>query len=106
MARQSMSADKLAKYVAVLLLPHLALGVQWAIPSSPRQTCRGGAMRVYLSSNMAALIYALITFVCTVTCAVLGTTIRTRLPETHLNKESQDVIRLGMGLVATMTALL
>ena len=55
---------------------------------------------------MAALGYALITFVCTVACAVFGTTVRTWLPETHLNKESQDVIRLGMGLVATMTALL
>jgi hypothetical protein len=55
---------------------------------------------------MAALNYALITFVCTVAFAMLGTTIRTKLPEAHLNKESQDVIRLGMGLVATMTALL
>jgi len=55
---------------------------------------------------MTAVTYALITFVCTVTCAVLGTTIRSKLPEAHLNKESQDVIRLGMGLVATMTALL
>jgi hypothetical protein len=55
---------------------------------------------------MTAVTYALITFVCTVACAVLGTTIRTKLPEAHLNKESQDVIRLGMGLVATMTALL
>jgi hypothetical protein len=28
------------------------------------------------------------------------------LPAPHLSKESQDVVRLGMGLVATMTALL
>jgi hypothetical protein len=55
---------------------------------------------------MTALTYAFITFVCTAGCAVLGTNIRTWLPEAHLNKESQDVIRLGMGLVATMTALL
>jgi hypothetical protein len=55
---------------------------------------------------MTALTYAFITFVCTAGCAVLGTTIRTWLPEAHLSKESQDVIRLGMGLVATMTALL
>jgi hypothetical protein len=32
--------------------------------------------------------------------------VRSALPEAHLTKESQDVIRLGMGLVATMTALL
>ena len=55
---------------------------------------------------MTALTYALITFVCTATCALLGINIRAVLPEAHLSKESQDVIRLGMGLVATMTALL
>jgi hypothetical protein len=49
---------------------------------------------------------AAITFVCTFGCAVLGTIGRKALPEAHLSKESQDVIRLGMGLVATMTALL
>jgi len=35
-----------------------------------------------------------------------GTFIRSWLPPTHLSKESQDVVRLGIGLVATMTALL
>jgi hypothetical protein len=55
---------------------------------------------------MTALTYALITFVCTGACALLGINVRAVLPETHLSKESQDVIRLGMGLVATMTALL
>ena len=38
--------------------------------------------------------------------ALAGSYIRSRLPPTHLSKESQDVVRLGMGLVATMTALL
>ena len=38
--------------------------------------------------------------------ALAGSFVRDRLPEPHLSKESQDVIRLGMGLVATMTALL
>jgi len=32
--------------------------------------------------------------------------LRDSLPPPHLGKESQDVVRLGMGLVATMTALL
>jgi Protein of unknown function (DUF4239) len=49
---------------------------------------------------------AAITFACTFGCALLGTNIRDRLPAPHLSKESQDVVRLGMGLVATMTALL
>jgi hypothetical protein len=47
-----------------------------------------------------------ITFVCTFGCAWLGTVVRSALPSSHLEKESQDVVRLGMGLVATMTALL
>jgi hypothetical protein len=49
---------------------------------------------------------ALITFGCTVAAAVMGTYLRGLIPPDHLSKDSQDVIRLGMGLVATMTALL
>jgi hypothetical protein len=37
---------------------------------------------------------------------MLATVIRPLLPPPHLSKESQDVVRLGMGLIATMTALL
>jgi len=37
--------------------------------------------------------------------AMLGMTIHTLLPEPHLNSESKDVIKLGMGLIATMSAL-
>src|ERR1700722_9021236 len=36
---------------------------------------------------------------------MLGMAIHTRLPEQHLNTESKDVIKLGMGLIATMSAL-
>ena len=36
---------------------------------------------------------------------MLGMTIHTLLPEPHLNSESKDVIKLGMGLIATMSAL-
>jgi hypothetical protein len=46
------------------------------------------------------------TLVCTFGCAWIGTIIRRALPPSHLEKESQDIVRLGMGLVATMTALL
>ena len=55
---------------------------------------------------MTALAFASLTFVCTLGCALLGIAIRSALPPSHLSKESQDVVRLGMGLVATMTALL
>jgi len=55
---------------------------------------------------MTGITFAIITFVCTLGGAVLGILIRSRLPPAHVTKESQDVVRLGMGLVATMTALL
>lgn len=37
--------------------------------------------------------------------ALLGMAIHAMLPEQHLNAESKDVIKLGMGLIATMSAL-
>jgi hypothetical protein len=55
---------------------------------------------------VTALAFAAITFLCTFGCALLAITVRSALPPAHLSKESQDVVRLGMGLVATMTALL
>ena len=55
---------------------------------------------------MAAIAIALITLAGTFGCAVAGMLVRSWLPPPHLSKESQDVVRLGMGLVATMTALL
>lgn len=36
---------------------------------------------------------------------LLGTWLRTALPKEHLDAESKDVIKLGIGLIATMTAL-
>lgn len=38
--------------------------------------------------------------------ALLGTRLRTILPRDHLEGESKDVIKLGIGLIATMTALI
>lgn len=55
---------------------------------------------------MSALAMASVTFTCAFGGALLGTYIRRILPAEHLSKESQDVMRLVMGLVATMTALL
>lgn len=48
---------------------------------------------------------ALIVFACVFAGALLGMALRTRLPEHHLNEGAKDVIKLGMGLIATMTAL-
>jgi hypothetical protein len=55
---------------------------------------------------VSALLIAAITFACAFGTALAGAFIRDRLPAPHLAKDSQDVVRLGMGLVATMTALL
>jgi len=57
-------------------------------------------------ASMNAWTLGLSTFLSTFGLAVAASFIRTRLPEAHLGKETQDVVRLGMGLVATMTALL
>src|SRR5258707_15332996 len=46
-----------------------------------------------------------IVLVCVFGGAMLGMVIHTLLPEHHLNSESKDVIKLGMGLIATMSAL-
>jgi hypothetical protein len=54
---------------------------------------------------MSALAISGIVFVCILGAAVLGSLINTRLPEHHLSGESKDVVKLGMGLVGTMTAL-
>src|SRR5262245_18013814 len=63
---------------------------------------RNGLQEVEMNSIIAGSI----TLVCTFGCALLGMIVRRALPPSHLQKESQDVVRLGMGLVATMAALL
>ena len=55
---------------------------------------------------MSAFSLATLTFVFAFGGALVGGYVRSLLPPTHLSKDSQDVMRLGMGLVATMTALL
>jgi hypothetical protein len=44
-------------------------------------------------------------FVALVGAAVLGRRVRRYLPEDHLSADSKDAVKLAMGLVATMTAL-
>ena len=48
---------------------------------------------------------ALIVFACVFGGALLGMFLRVLTPEHHLSQDSQDVIKLGMGLIATMAAL-
>jgi hypothetical protein len=54
---------------------------------------------------MSSLEIAGITFACIFGGALLGMLFRRVLPEHHLNPESKDVVKVGMGLIATMAAL-
>ena len=48
---------------------------------------------------------ALIVFACVFSGALLGMFLRFLIPEHHLSEDTKDVIKLGTGLIATMTAL-
>ena len=54
---------------------------------------------------MSSLSISLITFACVFGSALLGIALRSALPDHHLSADSKDVVKLGMGLVATMAAL-
>lgn len=54
---------------------------------------------------MSAISASLLVFVCTFGGVLLGVYVRRLLPEEHLSSESKDVVKLGMGLVATTVAL-
>src|SRR6516162_6478484 len=54
---------------------------------------------------MSSLAISGIVFACIVGGALLGMFLRSILPEKHLSPETKDIVRLGMGLVGTMTAL-
>jgi hypothetical protein len=55
---------------------------------------------------MSPLSMSLIVFTCVFGGALAGIGLRAHLPEHHRSAESRDVVKLGMGLVATMSALL
>jgi hypothetical protein len=54
---------------------------------------------------MSSLAVAGIVFACTFGGALLGLFLRTILPDPHLSSDSKDVIKMGTGLIATMSAL-
>ena len=55
--------------------------------------------------SLTPLAISLMIFVCTFAAAILGMALRSRLPDDHLTEDSKDVIKLIMGLIATMAAL-
>jgi hypothetical protein len=54
---------------------------------------------------MEASVVGAIVFACTFAGTLLGMWLRTVLPEHHFDAASKDTVKLGIGLVATMTAL-
>jgi hypothetical protein len=54
---------------------------------------------------MNPIVVGAIVFACTLGGALFGLWLRTTLPEPHLSGESRDTVKLGIGLIATMTAL-
>lgn len=54
---------------------------------------------------MSALLVALMLFVITTSAATVGLILHVKLPDDHLDGDSKDVVKLVIGLVATMAAL-
>jgi hypothetical protein len=54
---------------------------------------------------MNPTLVGMIVFACTLGGALVGNWLHTILPEHHLNDDSRDTVKLGIGLIATMTAL-
>jgi len=54
---------------------------------------------------MSPVTILMITFTCIFGGALLGMLLRAVLPEHHLRDDSKDVIKLGAGVIATLTAL-
>lgn len=54
---------------------------------------------------MTAILLGIIAFVCLMVGTTAGMLIRSRLPEHHLSSDSRDTVKLGAGLIATLSAL-
>jgi hypothetical protein len=55
---------------------------------------------------MNAFLTTSLLFGCLIGVVWVGRSVRRHLPEHHLSADSKDAVKLAMGLVATMTALL
>ncbi|MFO0826757.1 MAG: hypothetical protein U0572_01300 [Phycisphaerales bacterium] len=55
---------------------------------------------------MSSAVTGAVIFACLSASVLIGMSIRRRLPSTHLDSETRDAVKLAMGLIATMSALL
>ena len=74
-----------------------------ARPPGPGVPCLGHDLAG--GGVLSAFAIGSITFACVFGGALLGMLLRTLLPEHHLSPDSRDVMKLGMGLLATTAAL-
>jgi hypothetical protein len=58
-----------------------------------------------VETTMSSIAISSIVFACVFGGAILGMFVRAMLPQPHLSAESKDVVKLSMGLVATLSAL-
>ena len=56
-------------------------------------------------ATMRSIAISLVTFAVVCGGALLGVALRAVLPPNHFSDESKDAVKLGMGLIATMAAL-
>src|SRR6266550_2017815 len=56
--------------------------------------------------TMNSVTISLIVFACVIGGALIGLLLGKVLPPNHLSGDSKDVVKVGMGLVGTMTAIL
>src|SRR5258707_13004225 len=61
--------------------------------------------RLGAKDSMASLITALVTLACLCVGTILGSLIRGRLPDHHLQDDSRDVVKMASGMIATLVAL-
>ena len=54
---------------------------------------------------MNSTITGAVVFACLFGAGLLGVRVRAALPEDHLSSDTKDAVKVGMGLVATMAAL-
>jgi len=54
---------------------------------------------------MTPTLIGMLVFVCTFGGALVGLWLRSALPDHHLSPDSKDTVKVGIGLIATMTAL-
>src|SRR6267143_2592326 len=106
---QTAPAQQNSKTSRPSLLRNLRLPVppllRHPLPECLQQLLEGKKKTSDKELTMNTTLAALIVFGCLVGAILLGRALRRLLPDDHLTADSRDTIKLAMGLVATMTAL-